>query len=42
MVVVSLGLVGRDGMGWEGDAGGIVGGEVKVRERRWRSTWHRC
>ena len=44
VVVVGLGVVGRDGMGWEGDVGWSRGGEVRVRvrERWWCSTWHRC
>lgn len=44
VVVVSLGLVERDGMGWEGDVGWSREGEVRVRvrERWWYSTWHRC
>lgn len=43
-VVVSLGLAGRDGMGWDRVAmwGGVVEGEVKARERWWCSTWRGC
>ena len=31
-------------MGWGEMAmwGGVVGGEVDVRERWWCSAWHRC
>ena len=44
VVVVSLGLVERDGTGWEGDIGWSREGEVRVRvrERWWCSTWHMC